>query len=118
RPRARPPRRARGQGERRAGARGLRSRDLSVRIAIDIGGTFTDATLIDEESGRVAIAKTLTTSADPSVGFMTAVDRALAEADVEAPQVGFVVHAATGATNGIIEGQVAGRRFVATGEFS
>ena len=64
---------------------------MSVRIAIDIGGTFTDATLIDEASGRVAIAKTLTTPTDPSEGFMRAVDRALANADVEAKQVGFVV---------------------------
>ena len=29
---------------------------MSVRLAIDIGGTFTDATLIDEETGAVAIA--------------------------------------------------------------
>ena len=53
---------------------------MTVRIAVDIGGTFTDATLIDEESGRVAIAKTLTTPSDPSEGFMTAVERALADA--------------------------------------
>ena len=37
---------------------------MSVRVAIDIGGTFTDATLIDEETGGVAIAKVLTTPAD------------------------------------------------------
>jgi N-methylhydantoinase A len=90
---------------------------LSVRIAIDIGGTFTDATLIDEESGRVAIAKTLTTPADPSEGFMNAVERALAEADVEAPRVGFVVHATTVATNAIIEGKVARSGFVTTDGF-
>jgi len=43
---------------------------MSVRVAIDIGGTFTDATLIDEETGGVAIAKVLTTPSDPSEGFM------------------------------------------------
>ena len=53
---------------------------MSVRLAIDIGGTFTDATLIDEASGNVAIAKVLTTPADPSEGFMQAVERALAVA--------------------------------------
>ena len=51
---------------------------MSVRVAVDIGGTFTDATLIDEETGAVSIAKVLTTPADPSEGFMQAVDRALA----------------------------------------
>ena len=39
---------------------------MSVRVAIDIGGTFTDATLIDEETGGVAIAKVLTTPDDSS----------------------------------------------------
>jgi N-methylhydantoinase A len=90
---------------------------MSVRIAVDIGGTFTDATLIDEETGRVAIAKTLTTPADPSEGFMHAVDRALAEAEVAPPQVGFVVHATTVATNAIIEGKVARSGFVTTEGF-
>jgi len=79
---------------------------MSVRLAIDIGGTFTDATLIDEETGEVAIAKVLTTPADPSEGFMQAVERALAEGSVAAGQVGFVVHATTVATNAIIEGKI------------
>src|SRR3954467_4218918 len=90
---------------------------MSVRLAIDIGGTFTDATLIDEETGEVSIAKRPTTPAAPSEGFMHAVERALAEAEVEAPQVGFVVHATTVATNAIIEGRVARSGFVTTEGF-
>src|ERR1700674_5643223 len=90
---------------------------MTVRVAIDIGGTFTDATLIDEETGRVSIAKTLTTPADPSEGFMQAVERALAEGQVDAPQVGFVVHATTVATNSIIEGKIARSGFVTTEGF-
>jgi N-methylhydantoinase A len=87
----------------------------AVRVAIDIGGTFTDATLIDEESGTVSIAKVLTTPADPSEGFMAAFDRALGEARPE--QVRFVVHATTVATNAIIEGQIARSGFVTTEGF-
>ncbi len=90
---------------------------MSVRLAIDIGGTFTDATLIDEETGEVAIAKVLTTPADPSEGFMEAVERALAEGSVDAGQVGFVVHATTVATNAIIEGKIARSGFVTTDGF-
>lgn len=90
---------------------------MSVRLAIDIGGTFTDATLIDEETGEVAIAKVLTTPADPSEGFMQAVDRALAEGGVAAAQVSFVVHATTVATNAIIEGKIARSGFVTTEGF-
>jgi N-methylhydantoinase A len=87
----------------------------AVRVAIDIGGTFTDATLIDEESGTVSIAKVLTTPDDPSEGFMAAFDRALGEARPE--QVRFVVHATTVATNAIIEGQIARSGFVTTEGF-
>ena len=80
----------------------------SVRVAIDIGGTFTDATLIDEESGAASIAKVLSTPSDPSEGFMHAFHRALGEHD--AADVRFVVHATTVATNAIIEGKVSTAR--------
>jgi N-methylhydantoinase A len=90
---------------------------VNVRMAIDIGGTFTDATLIDEETGSVSIAKVLTTPSDPSEGFMQAVDRALAEGKVDAGQVKFVVHATTVATNAIIEGKIARSGFVTTEGF-
>ncbi|MBA3476210.1 MAG: hydantoinase/oxoprolinase family protein [Actinobacteria bacterium] len=90
---------------------------MSIRLAVDIGGTFTDATLIDEETGSVSIAKVLTTPVDPSEGFMRAVERVLAGAGVEAGQVGFVVHATTVATNAIIEGKIARSGFVTTEGF-
>jgi N-methylhydantoinase A len=86
-------------------------------VAIDIGGTFTDATLIDEETGAVSIAKVLSTPSDPSEGFMHAVERALAEGDVAAADVRFVVHATTVATNAIIEGKIARSGFVTTDGF-
>ena len=90
---------------------------MSVRIAIDIGGTFTDATLIDEATGAVSIAKVLSTPADPSEGFMRAVERAFAEGGVDAGDVSFVVHATTVATNAIIEGKIARSGFVTTDGF-
>ncbi len=90
---------------------------MSVRLAIDIGGTFTDATLIDEQTGEVSIAKVLTTPSDPSEGFMHAAARALQEGAVEAGEVTFVVHATTVATNAIIEGKIARSGFVTTDGF-
>lgn len=90
---------------------------MSVRLAIDIGGTFTDATLIDEQTGEVSIAKVLTTPSDPSEGFMQAAARALQEGAVETGEVTFVVHATTVATNAIIEGTIARSGFVTTEGF-
>ena len=52
------------------------------RLGIDIGGTFTDATLIDENTGEIRIGKVQSTPEDPSVGFIYATDRMLGEASV------------------------------------
>ena len=45
------------------------------RLGIDVGGTFTDGLLIDENTGETRIAKVPSTPADPSVGFLAAVER-------------------------------------------
>ena len=39
------------------------------RVGIDIGGTFTDAALVDGETGQVRVVKVLTTPDDPARGF-------------------------------------------------
>ena len=46
------------------------------RVGIDIGGTFTDAALVDGETGPVRVVKVLTTPEDPAEGFITALERA------------------------------------------
>ena len=101
----------------RATTSGRHPRGARVRLAIDIGGTFTDATLIDEETGAVSIAKVSSTPFDPSVGFMAATERILSDSRVAAADVRFVVHATTVATNAIIEGTVARGGFVTTEGF-
>src|SRR5205823_654451 len=87
------------------------------RLGVDIGGTFTDATLLDEVSGALRIAKVSTTPGDPSIGFMEAVRRILGEAGVGPGEVGRLVHATTVATNAIIEGKIAATGFVTTEGF-
>jgi N-methylhydantoinase A len=90
---------------------------MSVRLAVDIGGTFTDATLIDDASGRVTIAKVLSTPSDPSQAFMDATSRILSESSVAGGDVRHVVHGTTVATNAIIEGKVARSAFLTTEGF-
>jgi N-methylhydantoinase A len=79
----------------------------ALRIGIDIGGTFTDAALVDGETGAVRVVKVLTTPEDPAQGFMVALERGLAECQAGGPDVAAVVHATTVATNAIIEGKIA-----------
>ena len=90
---------------------------MTWRLGVDIGGTFTDATLVDEATGAVRIAKVSSTPRDPSEGFMQATERILGEAVVEGRDLRYVVHATTVATNSIIEGKVARTGFVTTEGF-
>jgi N-methylhydantoinase A len=89
------------------------------RLAVDIGGTFTDVVLLDADSGRVVVEKTLSTPSDLLVGFRRGVEGALSKAgirpsDVHAP----IVHATTVITNTLIEGKTAPTAFVTTAGFA
>jgi N-methylhydantoinase A len=90
---------------------------FSHRLGVDIGGTFTDATLIDEATGEVRICKVSSTPDDPSRGFLEAAERILQEAKLAYADVGYVVHGTTVATNAIIEGHLAPTGFVTTDGF-
>lgn len=90
---------------------------MVYRLGIDIGGTFTDATLIDEETGQIRIDKVPSTPKNPSLGFMEATHRILRENNVPPADVSYVVHGTTVATNAIIEGKVAATGFITTEGF-
>lgn len=73
----------------------------TLRLAVDIGGTFTDVVL-DGAEGRVT-AKVLTTYADPAEGVMSGIDTVLDEAGAAPGDVALVLHGTTLATNALIE---------------
>ncbi|HEU5193466.1 MAG TPA: hydantoinase/oxoprolinase N-terminal domain-containing protein, partial [Methylomirabilota bacterium] len=79
----------------------------ALRIGIDIGGTFTDAALVDGDTGAIHVVKVLSTPEDPAQGFMAALERGLAECKAAGGDVAAVVHATTVATNALIEGRTA-----------
>ena len=92
--------------------------DQKYRIGVDIGGTFTDATLINENTGEIKVAKTPSTPQDPSLGFMAVVHDILESNKVDPANITFLVHATTVATNAIIEGKMARTGFITTDGFS
>ena len=87
------------------------------RLGVDIGGTFTDATLVDEATGEIRIGKVPTTPRDPSQGFLDATRRMLGQARIAPSEISYLVHATTVATNSIIEGKTAPTGFVTTEGF-
>ncbi|WP_420449022.1 hydantoinase/oxoprolinase family protein [Candidatus Palauibacter sp.] len=86
-------------------------------LGIDVGGTFTDAVLICEQTGRIDTAKVPSTPADPSIGFMAAVERALETGGVDPGAISHLVHGTTVATNSLIEGKTPKTAFVTTEGF-
>ena len=72
---------------------------MSVRVGIDVGGTFTDLALFDEESGAVRVGKAPSTPHDPIEG-VTAV---LNGDGIDPSRVTDLVHGTTVATNALLE---------------
>jgi N-methylhydantoinase A len=91
--------------------------DQGWRLAVDIGGTFTDIVLAAPGGGRVVTLKTLTTG-DPLDGVRTGVTTVLERADLEPGALEEpIVHATTLVTNALIEGTGARVAFVTTAGF-
>ena len=76
------------------------------RIGIDVGGTFTDLVAVDD-AGRVALAKSASTPADPSLGVMEGLDRLASELALDRRRLlgdtDLIVHGTTVATNALLE---------------
>ena len=89
----------------------------SYRLGVDIGGTFTDAVAMDEDTGEISLVKMASTPQDPSAGFMQVVERALRERGVDAADIAYIVHGTTVVTNTVIEGKGARTGLIATEGF-
>jgi N-methylhydantoinase A len=76
---------------------------MTYRLGVDVGGTFTDLLLIDEESGETHRAKTPSTPADPSVGVLAGIDKVCGVAGVDPAVLRHVMHGTTVATNAVLE---------------
>src|SRR4051794_6676087 len=85
-------------------------------LGVDVGGTFTDAALLD--GGRLFTAKAPSTPSDQSEGVLQAVTAALEGAGAEAGDVERFVHGMTVGTNALLEGKVARTALIATEGFT
>ena len=86
-----------------------------ARLAVDIGGTFTDLAL--ERGAARTTAKVLTTPSEPERGVLEGVKAILRQAGLEPGDVALLVHGTTLATNAIIERKGARTALVTTEGF-
>ena len=86
-----------------------------IRLAADIGGTFTDIVLETPEARHSC--KVLTTPQAPERAVMDGIARLLAESGTRACDVGLFIHGTTLATNALIERKGARTAFITTEGF-
>ncbi|TWT15569.1 hydantoinase/oxoprolinase family protein [Reyranella sp. CPCC 100927] len=86
-----------------------------ARLAVDIGGTFTDLAL--EQGGKRISTKVLTTPRAPEEGVLAGIDDILKQAGVKPADLGLFIHGTTLATNAIIERKGARTALIVTEGF-
>src|SRR6187402_2119259 len=79
-----------------------RLQTMSVRLGIDVGGTFTDLALVNDATGEIKTEKVLTTPSDPWVGIHDGV-QALLTQGVDAREIDIIIHGTTLVINALIE---------------
>ncbi|MEO0680677.1 MAG: hydantoinase/oxoprolinase family protein [Pseudomonadota bacterium] len=87
----------------------------TVRLGVDIGGTFTDVVL--EDGDRRVSAKVLTTYAAPETAIIEGMHQVCRAADVAPERIGQIIHGTTLATNALIERRGARTALVTTEGF-
>src|SRR6185369_1677491 len=90
---------------------------MSYRLGVDVGGTFTDVLLVDEQAGSTWRAKTSSTPQDQSAGVRHGIDLVCAQAGVDRSAIAHLLHGTTVATNAILEGKGAKVGLVTTEGF-
>ena len=90
---------------------------MTYRLGVDIGGTFTDFALLDEDSGQLAVHKQLTTPDDPSRAVLDGIRELLRRQGVGIESITAIVHGTTLVTNAVIERKGARAGMITTAGF-
>ena len=86
-----------------------------MRLAIDIGGTFTD--LVLEHGNELLTKKVLTSISEPELAVIEGVSELLEENNIKASDIKMIIHGTTLATNAVIERKGAKTCFITTSGF-
>ena len=74
-----------------------------MRIGIDVGGTFTDIVLVDDETGQIHYTKVLTTHHNLAEGVISGIDKMIEMVGASFDRIDYLVHGTTIGTNALLE---------------
>ena len=75
----------------------------TYRIGNDIGGTFTDTVILNDETGKILLGKVLTTPENPAKGTIESISTTLMKQNGRMQDVKHIIHGTTLITNAVIE---------------
>ena len=90
---------------------------MAWRLGVDIGGTFTDVALVNDEDGIIGITKTPTTPSNFGLGVVSGLTQAINTYAIDSDQVTLLSHATTVVTNAVLEEKGAKTALITTRGF-
>lgn len=76
---------------------------MRYKLGIDVGGTFTDVFLLNENDGALAVHKVSSTPDDPAKAILEGISEVIRDHKIIPEQITYLAHGTTVATNAIIE---------------
>ena len=86
-------------------------------LGVDVGGTFTDLALFEQETGQLILTKVPSTPADPSEGVINGLRQLVEQHGISPHFITFLIHGTTVATNAVLEGKGVPTALLATQGF-
>ena len=90
---------------------------MSYRLGVDVGGTFTDFLLLNEDTGETNTAKVPSTPEDSSIGVLNGVTKICDSSGIDPADIKLVMHGTTVATNAVLTGRGAKVGLITTSGF-
>lgn len=90
---------------------------MGLRLGVDIGGTFTDLAVVDEETGEQTTYKLSSTPSDYSAAVIEAIKTLSTDHGISPSSLSFLSHATTVVTNAILESKGARAALITTDGF-
>ena len=90
---------------------------MSYRLGVDVGGTFTDFLLLNEDTGETNTAKVPSTPEDSSIGVLNGVAKICDSSSIDPADIKLVMHGTTVATNAVLTGRGAKVGLITTSGF-